>query len=957
MPNGYRPLQQGWKIHLSATPSNALDVIRKIAPAVTGQKVPFKFCSDLRMVQLATSKHFARSGAGKFITIYPHSVEQFLDLMEECHSATRDIRGPHILSDRPYKDSKVVFYRYGGHRLDVRTAPHGYHIPFVCSPTGEQLSDERVPFYRVPSWITDPLQHDQPGYRKKESVLLKGRYRVASAIKNSATGGIYKAEDLENGKTVVIREARPLLCFRDESSDAFTLLQKSKRVLERLAGTGLAPAFVDCFQEWEHLFLVEEYLQARQLWAYAMRLHLESSRQPSSCELFNSIRNTILVIMQGLQTVHRQGIVLRDFTKSNVLFTEDGQVKFVDFELSYELGSDAPPVSGSTPGYASPEQQMNLKPSVGEDYYALGALILDIITYSASGLSLNRSGVLRALDQRLDDLGFPRIVGTVVRGLIESDPAKRWNLAMVRDALEGTQTTSPGRDPLFTDKVNRHRDSESTLDLRDALKETIQGLSSFILSMTDYSRDDRLWPSCPEVFDTNPTSIQFGAAGTSYFLWRANSEVPRRVATWIAEHSSTRTAPPGMYIGTSGVALFLLDIGMTAAGEELLESSHQPDRIHELPGLYVGAAGWGLVNLHFWRKTGNRKYLDRALETGRRLVSQATIDAKGASWAAAHEVPLGFGYGPSGVAAFLLFLHAAQPSDNFLEIAVQAVDFDISHADRAGNRVNLAETAAGRNQSPTRPHIKYGSCGVGTAAIRLYALTAEPRFLTFARECVPMATSRFTNKLWQDYGSAGLGEFLIDMYQFTGDDGYLKDASYVAAGILPHRISMAGGEVFAGSDLCRISCSFGMGAGGIGVFLHRLLYPDTPRLLLLDELLPRHLPGRSDLVRVHQVAQSHAHVVLDVIGNRDRDRHADQTVRDSERQHRTITNVEFAHEPATGQGHRRKHRVGQVGNAKQAGGDQAGAESALRKALKASQEERLLNDLLDDGPDEIAAGV
>src|SRR5205823_6508460 len=72
-PNGYRHIPQGWKIHISGVPQTALDLIRRIAPILIIDGVPFKFCSDLCMVQLASSKNFPPSGGGKFITIYPRT--------------------------------------------------------------------------------------------------------------------------------------------------------------------------------------------------------------------------------------------------------------------------------------------------------------------------------------------------------------------------------------------------------------------------------------------------------------------------------------------------------------------------------------------------------------------------------------------------------------------------------------------------------------------------------------------------------------------------------------------------------------------------------------------------------------------------------------------------------------------------------------------------------------------
>jgi hypothetical protein len=76
------------------------------------------------------------------------------------------------------------------------------------------------------------------------------------------------------------------------------------------------------------------------------------------------------------------------------------------------------------------------------------------------------------------------------------------------------------------------------------------------------------------------------------------------------------------------------------------------------------------------------------------------------------------------------------------------------------------------------------------------------------------------------------------MYRLMGERRYLNAAFHVAEAILPHRIDRPEGCTFAAEELLRLSCDFGAGAAGIGLFLHRLLRPEQPRFLMLDELLP-----------------------------------------------------------------------------------------------------------------------
>src|SRR5262245_2426425 len=101
--------EAGWKIHISAVPATAIETLRRVVPVLAERCIPFKYCADAWLFTLSLIKNWARSQAGKFITAYPGEVTVLRDVIEALHGATVDLRGPYIFSDRPYKDSKVVF--------------------------------------------------------------------------------------------------------------------------------------------------------------------------------------------------------------------------------------------------------------------------------------------------------------------------------------------------------------------------------------------------------------------------------------------------------------------------------------------------------------------------------------------------------------------------------------------------------------------------------------------------------------------------------------------------------------------------------------------------------------------------------------------------------------------------------------------------------------------------------
>lgn len=829
---------QGWKIHVSAVAANGAETLRRVVPLLAAGRVPFKFASDPGMARLANSKNWPRTGAGKFLTIYPRDEAAFVSLIEAVHAATADLGGPYLLTDRPFRDSRVVFYRYGEHRSGRRVDASGAPAPVLVGPGGEEVSDERRPFFWLPPWVRDPfVDGAAPPPAEAAEVMLNGRYRVTGALRYSAFGGIYTATDTATGREVVIREARPMLKDPRDPTDPQNLLEKEARVLRTLGPTGLVPELVEVFEEGGHRFLVQEKLEAQSLWTYALEYAngYSLAALPPPATLFASIRATVRKLVEGLQAVHARGVVLRDLTKTNVLVTPDHCLKFIDFELAYELEGDAPAVVGWTAGYASPQQRGRHLPAVEDDYYALGALVMDTVAFNAAALPINPEGALGTLKLLLGDIGLPTVLYDVVVGLTDPDPAKRWRPERVLAALDAVEGLSTHRETVRPDRPAERPAPAPALV--EEVRRTVDGIGGYLLARADFDRHDRLWPASPEVFTTNPVGVQFGAAGIAWYLLRTRGEVPEAVLAWMRRAMRAHPCPPSLYNGLSGAALFLLEAGREEEAREVMERACVPALVFQLPDLYHGAAGWGLANLHFWRATGDEAYRERAREAGEHLVRSARRDAAGAFWEGeGGKVTFGLGHGQAGIATFLLYLNAAAPDAAWLETAEAALDFELAHAERHDGRVHWVEKR-GMVVGPRLPHMRYGTAGVGSAVLRFAAVTGQTRWKTFLGEAAQTVANRYSNKLWQDFGLAGFGEYLLDLHRFLGEETYLHNAFHLAESLVANRIEKPGGFAFAGVEQMRIGCEVGMGSAGIGLFLHRLLHPRTPRILFPDEML------------------------------------------------------------------------------------------------------------------------
>jgi hypothetical protein len=295
--------------------------------------------------------------------------------------------------------------------------------------------------------------------------------------------------------------------------------------------------------------------------------------------------------------------------------------------------------------------------------------------------------------------------------------------------------------------------------------------------------------------------------------------------------------PPGLQRGRAGAALVLARLGRVDEALELGAGLSADPVLETAAGLWMGRAGVGLALLSLGRQFDRPDLVDESRRHADRLLSTARRSRRGLYWHDSRDrVPLGLGYGASGVALFLLYLATATGEERYLEAARDALDFDLAHVVRIGGEALWPPEKNAERGAPNSPHVEYGSAGIGSVALRMYARTRDARYLGWAWDCAGSVCERLSNKIWYNHGLAGFGQYLLDMHRFLGDENCLNTAFYLAEGLLPHRIVTTRGMAFAGSELSRISCDFGVGSAGIAWFLLRSLEPARAHPFFPDDL-------------------------------------------------------------------------------------------------------------------------
>ena len=806
--------EQGFKIHISGTPSTALELIDLVVPACVEEDTTFKLVADPALLSMVCSKSYHRGGSGKFFTIYPPDMDTFKRLIEKIYQRTQHLDGAYILSDKRYKDSKVVFYRYGGILPHNNLKADGTKTAIFMRPDGKGIFvDDRNPFFTLPDWVEDPFPQSE---EEQGSGLLNERYEVRDVLGFSNSGGVYKAWDTRDEREVVIKEARPNTApwyFDDKMLDAQALLENEWLILSKLKDVDFTAEPIEIFSEWEHTFIVQEMLPGLPLTNYRASDDLRllpfyegRGMVENFCDKFHSLATRL---MACLQTFHDRGILLGDLSPNNILIDQETlEVRFIDFESAWDQnrGEEIGKLSTiwSTPGYRTAERSKRKKVSPADDYYALGMALYSMMLPIQGVFELVPEARERFIDRISSLVGLPEEVHQVIFALAENRP---------EDARQVLADWDPNAEP-----PKPWADSSPLLD---ELPEMTSSIADHLLATYDVERKDRLWPSDFAVFNTNPLNVAYGACGIASFLQHYQGQVPEAVEKWLLDRPMSNTdLPPGLYVGAAGVAWTLLEMGHEDRALELMHRSYTSPLVTEENDILHGAAGWVLAAARVFAATGDQDLLAEATVLGDVLVSRAVQQDVGIAWPDDEgKIHHGFAHGTSGIAYALLRLHLAGGEARFLEAARAGMDFEISSA------IEREEGPVWGNHVGSKlisPYWSQGAAGVGTAAIRFATLLGDDTYMDFARRVADSAHYQITAWPGLFDGVAGLGELMVDLFQATGDEVYRQRALEMAESALCYRSEKEEGLAFPGRYLLRLSTDLAHGSAGIGMFFHRL---------------------------------------------------------------------------------------------------------------------------------------
>jgi serine/threonine protein kinase len=208
-----------------------------------------------------------------------------------------------------------------------------------------------------------------------DSVRIIGqRYRIIKPLGGGAMKQVYLAEDLRlSNRQCALAE---LIQDAWDPQDQNTFAQAFAREASILAllKHPRIPHVYDHFSEHDRHFLVMEYIEGETL-----EKRLKASPKGFLDE--NFVISVALQVLEALEYLHgrRPAVIFRDLKPSNLIISDDGSVKLIDFGIARLFVTQKTATMVGTHGYAPPEQYEG-KTEPRTDLYALGAVMLNLLT-------------------------------------------------------------------------------------------------------------------------------------------------------------------------------------------------------------------------------------------------------------------------------------------------------------------------------------------------------------------------------------------------------------------------------------------------------------------------------------------------------------------------------------------------------------------------------------------------
>jgi len=251
-----------------------------------------------------------------------------------------------------------------------------------------------------------------------------GKYRIVGELGRGGRGVVYKAEDTQLERNVALKFLPSELKIYEEACKRFVLEAKSAASLSH---PNICTIY-EINEEKAHSFIAMEYVEGKSLKEWL-------KEGPPGLD---DVVDIGIQVAEGLDEAHQKGIIHRDIKSANIMLTERGQAKIMDFGLAKVAGGLQITQEARTMGtiaYMSPEQTTGEDVDHRTDIWSLGVVLYELACGVLPFRGDRDEAILFSI--RNDepkpiaaiDLNVPHAFEQIVQKCLAKDPKNRYQSA------------------------------------------------------------------------------------------------------------------------------------------------------------------------------------------------------------------------------------------------------------------------------------------------------------------------------------------------------------------------------------------------------------------------------------------------------------------------------------------------------------------------------------------------
>jgi serine/threonine protein kinase len=712
---------------------------------------------------------------GKLVSIYSRNDVQSLQLANKLIDLTSRFKGPAIPSAVLLKG--IVYASHAHYDAD---GDHSYRIPFMVP------EDVSWPFYGF-DLPTAPVQ-------KK---LWNDRYRPLSILKNDFKGRVIKGnyfKSLFNIQLCVIKEGVQHIWSDQWGRDVIDRLKWQYEIYSDLAGEVNTPRIFDYFTENGNAYLVMEFIKGDSLNDKIENIHSGNNWESLTLKDKYTLIDYLLSVIDVVKKLHQKGYVHRDITPANFIIDRKGKVYLIDMELTYsiKLHKPNPAFRLGTPGYASPQQLAHREPTVKEDIYGLGALMIQLFT----GLSPIKFGELSVSEllKSVLSLTGDRSLSSLIAACLHELPEERPALDKIQNNIEDFRHR--------LSSLNNERFSPiSKNELDDIINGAIRGLvnSRWIggnLLLTSLKDPYNTFLGYQPVERDVQLGLDTGITGVMYLLAKAKNngyDISPCIGLFTANMNYMQemishpdsNIPMGLFSGLAGIGLAIqegIDAGLIT--NDSYKQRLKQCFINTSPALDLanGVAGQIISFLKCKELMEEDFWLATLKQYVKVLCEQQQPDG---SWnlfrgdEKKNDKILGLANGMAGI-LYSLIKFAEELGDESISKCIQKGLNWVIKMQRKKANVYFWNTST-KSKSIDKCRVITGVPGVALVFIKAYSLYNEPLYKTVAENALLSLQSRpVFGDFTLGYGLSGLGEVYLEASRVFKTKEWYNRAEWIA---------------------------------------------------------------------------------------------------------------------------------------------------------------------------------